>query len=96
LLDASIERNAYGRQVDSFERALPAPPLGATWRAVFIRAPRFVALGPQVTVLAALDGEPVLVQQGRVLAASFHPELGDGPELHRLFVALASPDATRS
>jgi 5'-phosphate synthase pdxT subunit len=96
LLDASIERNAYGRQVDSFERALPAPALGATLRALFIRAPRFVALGPQVTVLAALGGEPVLVRQGRVLAASFHPELGDDSELHRLFVALASPDATRS
>lgn len=96
LLDASIERNAYGRQVDSFERTLPAPALGVTLRAVFIRAPRFRALGPEAGVLAALDGEPVLVRQGRVLAASFHPELTSDLELHRLFVGLAGSDPERT
>lgn len=95
LLDAVIERNAYGRQVDSFERSLTAPVWGLTLRAAFIRAPRFAALGPGVEVLASLAGEPVLVRQGRVLAATFHTELGDGAELHREFVEMElrrSPD----
>jgi pyridoxal 5'-phosphate synthase pdxT subunit len=90
LLDVSVERNAYGRQVDSFERTVPAAALGAALRAVFIRAPRFTALGPEVRVLAALDGEPVLVRQGRVVAAAFHPELTDDLGVHRLFVSTAA------
>src|SRR5437762_2701901 len=61
LLDVSVSRNAYGRQVDSFEANLDAPPGGVSLRGVFIRAPRFTAIGPRVEVLARLDGEPVLV-----------------------------------
>jgi pyridoxal 5'-phosphate synthase pdxT subunit len=90
LLDAVIERNAYGRQVDSFEASVDAPALGGPLGAVFIRAPRFRALWPGVTVLARLDGEPVLVQQERVVAATFHPELTRDRALHRYLVALAA------
>ncbi|HET7291144.1 MAG TPA: pyridoxal 5'-phosphate synthase glutaminase subunit PdxT [Vicinamibacteria bacterium] len=85
LVDVTIERNAYGRQVDSFEARLDAPALGGGLRAVFIRAPRIRGAGPGVEVLARLDGEPVLVRQGRVLAATFHPELADDTRLHAAF-----------
>jgi pyridoxal 5'-phosphate synthase pdxT subunit len=90
LLDATIERNAFGRQVDSFETCLPAPPLGGDVEAVFIRAPRFRALGPGVEVLARLGDEPVLVRQDRVLAGTFHPELTGDARLHRYFAALCA------
>ena len=90
LLDATVERNAYGRQVDSFESRLQAPALGFDIDAVFIRAPRFRALGPQVEVLAQLDGEPVLVRQDRILAATFHPELTASTALHRYFTELGA------
>ena len=86
LLDATIERNAWGRQVDSFETHIDAPELGGRLSAVFIRAPRFRAIGPGVEVLARLDGEPVLVRQGNVLAATFHPEIAGEPRLHAAFV----------
>lgn len=89
LLDALVERNAYGRQVDSFEAAVDAPALGGAVPAVFIRAPRFRALWPDVDVLGRLDGEPVLVQQGRVVAATFHPELTRARSLHRYVAGLA-------
>ena len=89
LLDAVVERNAYGRQFDSFETMLDAPTLGDGLRAVFIRAPRFLALGPEVEVLARHGVEPVLVRQGRVLAATFHPEIVAEGRLHRLFADLA-------
>jgi len=86
LLDAIVERNAYGRQVDSLiltaETALPGGPL----EMVFIRAPRIVEAGPQVEVLARRDGSPVLVRQGHVMAATFHPELSRDRRVHRLFV----------
>ncbi len=98
LLDAVIRRNAYGRQIDSFEAPLAVAGWEGPLEAVFIRAPRFVRVGPGVEVLARLAGEPVLVRQGRILAGSFHPELtGDG-RLHRWFVELAgrAPDAPRS
>lgn len=89
LLDAVIERNSYGRQVDSFETRVEAPALAGPVPAVFIRAPRFCALGPAVEVLGRLHGEPVLVRQGRILAGTFHPELtGDG-RVHRYFLELA-------
>jgi 5'-phosphate synthase pdxT subunit len=86
LIDAVVERNAFGRQVDSFETALESTrgPL----RGVFIRAPRFRALGPAVEVLARHAGEPVLVRQGRVLASSFHPELCGDTRVHRLLLEL--------
>jgi pyridoxal 5'-phosphate synthase pdxT subunit len=86
LLDAAVERNAYGRQIDSTiltaETALPGGPL----EMVYIRAPRIVQTGPTVQVLARRDGFPVLVRQGSVLAATFHPELSSDRRVHRLFV----------
>jgi 5'-phosphate synthase pdxT subunit len=99
LLDATAVRNAYGTQVDSF--AAPADPGGAPslagLRCVFIRAPRLRALGPGVEVLVRVGGEPVLVRQGRVLAATFHPELTEDPRVHALLLApaTAAPGARR-
>jgi 5'-phosphate synthase pdxT subunit len=85
LLDCRAARNAYGTQVDSF--AAPADPDSdptlAGMRCVFIRAPRLSELGPDVEVLMRVDGAPVLVRQGNVLAATFHPELGDDPRVHQ-------------
>jgi pyridoxal 5'-phosphate synthase pdxT subunit len=86
-LDIAVQRNAFGRQVDSFEADLAihgveGPPL----HAVFIRAPVVERVAGEVEVLAAVDGRPVLCRQGRVLAAAFHPELGDDPRLHELFL----------
>jgi pyridoxal 5'-phosphate synthase pdxT subunit len=95
LLDARIARNAFGRQVDSFETTLDVPALSGTLEAVFIRAPRFTALGPHVDVLATLEGEPVMVRDGRVLALTFHPELTHDAKLHAYFVAMTK-DATMS
>jgi len=89
LLDAVIERNAWGRQVDSFEARVEAPALGGSVEAVFIRAPRFRALFPDVEVLGRHAGEPVLVRQGRVVAATFHPELTTSRALHRYVAGLA-------
>ncbi len=83
-LDISVRRNAYGRQVDSFETDL-ATPFGDV-HGVFIRAPRIERIGKSVEVLGSHDGDPVLVRQGRVLAASFHPELNEDERLHRFFV----------
>lgn len=87
LIEATIARNGYGRQVESFEAKLDAPAFDDPLLGVFIRAPRFTALGPRVEVLARLDGEPVLVRQGRVLAATFHPEIVRDDRVHRLLLA---------
>jgi 5'-phosphate synthase pdxT subunit len=89
LLDAVIERNGYGRQADSFETALDVAGLDGPLRAVFIRAPRFLALGPNVEVLARHRGEPVLVREGRILAATFHPEIAGDDRLHQRWVEWA-------
>ncbi len=89
LLDAVVERNAYGRQVDSFEAGVEAPALGGPIAGVFIRAPRFIALWPEVEVLARHGREPVIVRQGRVVAATFHPELTRSRALHRYAASLA-------
>lgn len=96
LLDAVVERNAYGRQADSFEATLDTPALGGSVSGVFIRAPRFRALGPGVEVLASRHGEPVLVRQGRVWAATFHPELTPDASVHRAFAAQAGLSSTRA
>ena len=90
LLDATIDRNAYGRQVDSFEAEIDARELGGPVSGVFIRAPRFVAIGPGVEVLGRLKEAAVLVRQGRVLAATFHPEIAGDDRLHRIFIGLAA------
>jgi pyridoxal 5'-phosphate synthase pdxT subunit len=93
LLDVSVSRNAYGRQVDSFEAKLDAPAFDDPLLGVFIRAPRFTALGPRVEALARLDGEPVLVRHRRVLAATFHPELAGDDRVHRMLLELSSGSA---
>lgn len=90
LLDATIRRNAYGRQIDSFETGLELVGSDRPITAVFIRAPRFERIGPQVKVLARLDGEPVLVRQDRILAATFHPELTTDRQLQRMFIDMMS------
>jgi 5'-phosphate synthase pdxT subunit len=96
LVDAVIERNAFGRQLDSFEARVDAPALGGPMDAVFIRAPRFRALFPDVEVLARHAGEPVLVRQGRVVAGTFHPELTRSPALHGYLADLARRRAPSS
>jgi pyridoxal 5'-phosphate synthase pdxT subunit len=86
LLDAVVERNAYGRQIDSAilhaETTLGGEPL----EMVFIRAPRIAEIGPEVEAIAFREGSPALVRQGRLLAATFHPELSSDRRVHRLFV----------
>jgi 5'-phosphate synthase pdxT subunit len=86
LIDIGVARNAYGRQTDSFEAMLDAPAFGSALLGVFIRAPRITSLGPGVEVLARHGDEPVLVRQGRVMCATFHPELSDDPRVHQLFL----------
>ncbi len=90
LMDVSVERNAYGRQIDSFEADVPAPRLGETpLRAVFIRAPVVRKVESNVEVLAEHNGDPILIQQGNLLASSFHPELTDNLRVHRYFLDMA-------
>ncbi|MGL6279369.1 MAG: pyridoxal 5'-phosphate synthase glutaminase subunit PdxT [Gaiella sp.] len=88
LIDLEVDRNAYGRQVASFEADIALGGDALPFRGVFIRAPRVREVGDEVEVLARLDGEPVLLRAGRVLVASFHPELTDDPRVHRLFLDL--------
>lgn len=85
-LDAVVERNAYGRQIDSSILTAPTSLPGEALEMVFIRAPRIVETGPEVEVLARRDGFPVLVRQGKLMAATFHPELSEDRRVHRLFV----------
>jgi 5'-phosphate synthase pdxT subunit len=89
-LDITVRRNAFGRQVDSFETDLSVPSLGvAPFHAVFIRAPTVENVGEGVEVLAALeDGRVVAVRQGNALATAFHPELTDDDRFHRYFLEL--------
>ncbi|KGQ21459.1 pyridoxal 5'-phosphate synthase glutaminase subunit PdxT [Thermus filiformis] len=89
VLDVAVERNAFGRQVESFEEDLWVKGLEAPFHAVFIRAPLFVRLGAGVEVLAEYAGRPVFVRQGRVWASSFHPELTGDLRIHRNFLELA-------
>jgi 5'-phosphate synthase pdxT subunit len=92
LLDVTVERNAFGRQLDSFEADLSVPILGDTMvHAVFIRAPVIESVGPDVDVLARLDdGRIVAVRERNVIATSFHPELAGETRFHRLVTAMAS------
>jgi pyridoxal 5'-phosphate synthase pdxT subunit len=87
-IDIEVDRNAYGRQVASFEADVELAGEDNPLRGVFIRAPRVAEVGPGVEVLGTLDGEPVLVRQGRTLAASFHPELTDDTRVHERFLEL--------
>jgi pyridoxal 5'-phosphate synthase pdxT subunit len=86
LLDAVVERNAYGRQIDSSILTAPTSLPGDLLEMVFIRAPRIAETGPGVEVLARRDGSPVLVRQGKLMAATFHPELSSDRRVHSLFV----------
>ncbi len=88
LVDLEVARNAWGRQVHSFEADVELPLRGGPLRGVFIRAPRVEHAGPEVEVLAELDGEPVLLRQGRFVVAAFHPELTDDTRVHERFLEL--------
>ncbi len=96
LLDVAIERNAYGRQVDSFETKVDAPALGGAIDAIFIRAPRIRSIDPSVEVLGRHHDEPVLVRQGAVVAGTFHPELTGSRALHRYLAELAQGEAGKA
>jgi pyridoxal 5'-phosphate synthase pdxT subunit len=86
LADIRVRRNAFGRQVRSFEADLDMGHGDEPVRAVFIRAPWIEDAGPEVEVLAEVDGHPVLARQGRILVAAFHPELTDDTRIHELFL----------
>lgn len=90
VMDVTVRRNAYGRQVDSFEADLDVAGLDEPFRAVFIRAPLVERAGDGVEVLASLDGRPVLVREGRMLASSFHPEMTGDNRVHSMFVEMVS------
>jgi 5'-phosphate synthase pdxT subunit len=87
LMDIQVNRNAFGRQIDSFEVDLPIKGLDAPFHAVFIRAPLVTATAPQVDILAQLDEKRIVaVRQGHLLATAFHPELTNDARLHQYFV----------
>lgn len=86
-LDVTVQRNAFGRQVDSFEEDLAVSGVDEPVHAVFIRAPAVTRVGPTVEVLAQAAGKIVAVRQGAVLATSFHPEVGGGTRIHEMFLS---------
>jgi len=91
LIDATTERNAFGRQLQSFETDLDVEGIGdEPLRAVFIRAPWVARCGPEVEVLARYDDRPVAIREGGVLACAFHPELTDDARMHALFMAMTT------
>ena len=94
LMDIAVERNAFGRQVDSFEASLDVPALGpAPYPAVFIRAPKFTHVGPRAEALARLaDGPGVAARQERLLATAFHPELTEDTRFHAYFLAMTNAE----
>jgi 5'-phosphate synthase pdxT subunit len=89
VLDVTVRRNAYGRQVDSFESLVEVTDLEDSFTAVFIRAPLIERVGDGVEVLATCDGAPVLVRSNHLMASSFHPEMTGDTRLHELFVQSA-------
>jgi 5'-phosphate synthase pdxT subunit len=97
FLDLEARRNAFGRQLQSFEADLEIEGIGdEPLRAVFIRAPWVERHGSGVEVLAAYDGHPVAVREGSVLAAAFHPELTDDPRFHAIFMAMTTAARERA
>jgi pyridoxal 5'-phosphate synthase pdxT subunit len=91
LIDATARRNAFGRQLQSFEADLEVEGIGSeSLRAVFIRAPWVESHGPGVEVLASYHGHPVAIREDGVLTCAFHPELTDDPRLHALFMAMTT------
>jgi pyridoxal 5'-phosphate synthase pdxT subunit len=93
LADVVVDRNAYGRQVASFEADVDLAGEDEPLRGVFIRAPRVRDIGLDVEVLAELDGEPVLLRHGRVIVAAFHPELTEDTRVHERFLELVRAEA---
>jgi 5'-phosphate synthase pdxT subunit len=95
LLDMEVQRNAYGRQLDSFEADIPFPAIGdEPLHGVFIRAPVVTDAGPAVEILARDEaGRPIAVRQGRVIATSFHPELTNDRRVHQLLRSMITPRA---
>jgi 5'-phosphate synthase pdxT subunit len=89
VLDVVVERNAFGRQNESFETDLDVKGLDQPMHAVFIRAPLIAEAGPEVDILAEHDGRPVVVRQDRILASSFHPELTDDLRLHEMLIEMS-------
>src|SRR5262245_37466845 len=92
LVDIAVDRNAYGRQVASFEADLELEGDERPLRGIFIRAPRVREAGPDVEVLAELDGVPVALREGRFIVASFHPELTDDTRIHERFLQLVEEE----
>ena len=90
LMDIDVARNAYGRQVDSFISEVETNLTGGPLEAVFIRAPRITRVGDGVVTIATLKGEPVMVRQDNLVAATFHPELTGDDRAHRLLIAMAA------
>ena len=88
VLNANVERNAYGRQIDSAIQTADTKLLGGPLEMVYIRAPRIVKTGDSVNILAERDGFPVMVEQGHIMAATFHPELSTDRRVHQRFVDL--------
>jgi len=88
LIDIAVRRNAYGRQIDSFEAEVESPVIGGPSAAVFIRAPQLTERGPEVQELARHAGQAVAVQQGNRLALAFHPELTPDRRWHQYFLSL--------
>ncbi len=105
FLDVQVERNAYGRQNESFttevalqletEKDEASPCTTQPFKAVFIRAPRIQSCGPEVNVLARLGDDPILVQQGKHLGATFHPELTSNTAIHRHFLSIVEANLNR-
>jgi 5'-phosphate synthase pdxT subunit len=94
-LDITVRRNAYGRQIDSFEADIPIDGLGTPFTAVFIRAPQIEEVGPGVRVIARHEGTPVVVATDRIVGMAFHPELTGDPRLHQMFVEMISHSPVR-
>lgn len=97
LMDIVVRRNAFGRQIDSFEAPVEIRGLeGGPFPAVFIRAPYIEKAGTGVEVLAEFEGKPVLVQEGRLLASAFHPEMTDDVRMHRYFLEMVREETPKS
>jgi 5'-phosphate synthase pdxT subunit len=88
LMDISVERNAYGRQIDSFEVDVAIKGFSEPFHTIFIRAPRIARVGPEAETLASFENDPIMVQQGRLLATVFHPELSGDDRVHQFFLRL--------
>jgi 5'-phosphate synthase pdxT subunit len=95
-LDITVQRNAYGRQIDSSIITAPTKLGGAPLEMVFIRAPRIEHVGRDVEVLAEREGHPVLVRQGQIMAATFHPELSNDMRVHEMFLNLVRETAQQN